>query len=187
MKEYVKNLFPEMEVLWPDIEKVLITKTVPAKTTLLYEGDVAQNLYLIKKGAVRLWHNDDGRDVTLQFFLEGQLVSSFESFYLAIESQYSIECLEECTILVLSKESLFSLMEQYSDIKDVLTRVICTRFIDYTSFFLSRIKDSPEKRYQHLMSEQPELLERIPHHYIASYLGITPVSLSRIRNRINKR
>ena len=58
------------------------------------------------------------------------------------------------------------------------------RFIAYTEYFLSRIKESPEKRYISLLEKRPELVRRVPDHYIASFLGITPVSLSRIKKRI---
>ena len=61
---------------------------------------------------------------------------------------------------------------------------ICERFIDYTNLFLSRIKNSPEQRYIELIKEYPDIINKIPHYYIASYLGITPVSFSRIRNRL---
>ncbi|WP_461198846.1 cyclic nucleotide-binding domain-containing protein [Enterococcus sp. N249-2] len=55
-------------------------KTIPAHTTLLYEGDIADNLYFIHSGALRLWHNVDGKDITFQFFFENQIVASYESF-----------------------------------------------------------------------------------------------------------
>jgi CRP-like cAMP-binding protein len=69
-------------------------------------------------------------------------------------------------------------------IRDRFTGVLIQRMAHYARLFLSRIKDSPQERYQALLREQPEIVRRIPQHYIASYLGITPVSLSRIRGRM---
>lgn len=64
-----------------------------------------------------------------------------------------------------------------------MDEVTFKRLVFYQNLFLSRIKDSPQKRYQELIKKHPKIIERVPQHYIASYLGITPVSLSRIRNR----
>lgn len=177
---------PEIEENWNEIKHLFIQKHVPSKTTLLSEGMVSKYIYFINKGALRLWNNDDGRDITVQFFFEGQLVSSFESFYLGKNSQFSIESIEDSNITLLSKESLDLLSEKFPNINKNITDIICKRFIDYTNFFLSRIKDSPEKRYCDLVENNQDLIKRVPHHYISSYLGITPVSLSRIRSRIKK-
>lgn len=177
---------PEIEENWYQIKHLFIQKNIRSKTTLLSEGMVSKYIYFINKGALRLWNNDDGRDITVQFFFEGQVVSSFESFYLGKNSQFSIESIEDSNITLLSKESLDLLSDKFPNINKYITDIICRRFIDYTNFFLSRIKDSPEKRYCDLLENNPNLIQRVPHYYIASYLGITPVSLSRIRNRIKK-
>lgn len=140
-------------------------KSVPENTTLLYEGEVADKIYFIKKGALRLWNNDDGKDITFQFFFEGQIVASYESFHLGKPSIFTIETIENTDLLVLEKRKLEHLLA-------------------YTEYFLSRIKESPEKRYISLLEKRPELVRRVPDHYIASFLGITPVSLSRIKKRI---
>ena len=154
---------------------------------MLYEGTVAEHIFFVNKGALRLWYNDDGRDITVQFFFEGQIVSSFESFYLSKESSFSIESIEDSNITVISRESLELLLKDFPSLNQHFTMVICKRFIDYTNFFLSRIKNTPEERYSELLEKNLNLISRVSHHYIASYLGVTPVSLSRIRNRIKKR
>lgn len=168
-----------------DYQDSIITETIPSKTILLREGDVSNTIYLVKKGAVRLWNNDDGRDITVQFFFENQFVSSFESFYLKKPSQFSIEVLEETIVGKINRQLLEKMDREVVGSGSVITELICERFIEYTNYFLSRIKNSPEKRYEELLKNNPELIERVPHHYIASYLGMTPVSLSRIRTRKN--
>lgn len=187
MKDYFFKGIPEIEQNWEHIKHLFIHKEVSNKTTLLHEGMVADYIYFINKGALRLWSNDEGRDITVQFFFERQIVSSFESFYLRKESQFSIESIEDSSITMLSKDSLDMLLKEFPTLNQYITSTICNRFIDYTNFFLSRIKDTPERRYCELLEKEPELLDRVSHHYIASYLGITPVSLSRIRNRIKNK
>lgn len=166
-----------------DLLPYLTTKQVPAKTTLLEEGDVAQNIYIIQKGLLRLWNNDDGRDITFQFFFEDQMVASFESLYLNEPSNFTIESLEDTTMQVLSKKAFDEILREHEEIREFFTQMVCKRFIDYTHYFLSRIKENPQDRYEELVAKNPEILKRVPQYYIASYLGITPVSLSRIRNK----
>jgi CRP-like cAMP-binding protein len=87
---------------------------------------------------------------------------------------------------MIHKEDLFAAAENYSILKDPFNELLCRRLYHYQKLFLSRIKNSPQHRYEELLRETPEIFKRVPHHYIASYLGITPVSLSRIKNK-NKR
>ena len=174
----------EIREHWQEIKQFFTYRDVAAKTTLLYEGDISQYIYFVERGALRLWNNDDGRDITMQFFFEGQHVASFESFYLNTPSRFAIECIEDSRVVMLSKADLNLLIERFPAINNYMTEFACRRLIDYMNFFLSRIKESPEQRYCELLQSNPDLLERVPHHYIASYLGITSVSLSRIRNRL---
>lgn len=87
---------------------------------------------------------------------------------------------------VLSAENAEIIYRENEKLKEVLLDFALERFDTYMNLFLSRIRDSPEVRYRQLIKNQPDIVERIPQHYIASYLGITAVSLSRIRNRVWK-
>ncbi|MQS53146.1 Crp/Fnr family transcriptional regulator [Companilactobacillus mishanensis] len=169
-----------------DIQKYLTTKEVPAKTTLLYEGDVADNIFIVDKGSLRLWNNDDGNDITMQFFFENQIVASFESLYGDQPSNFSIESMEDTKLRILKKSDFERIINNKPEMREFFTQMICKRFIDYTHYFLSRIKENPRDRYGELVAKEPKILKRVPQYYIASYLGITPVSLSRIRNKIQK-
>jgi CRP-like cAMP-binding protein len=162
-------------------------KDVSAKTTLLSEGEISQYLYYIKKGCLRLWFNNDGRDITFQFFFEGQAVSSFESFFEKQPGIMNIESIEQCELVLISRTGFDELLLLHPEINDKLLALLMKRMGNYAKLFLSRIKDNPEKRYKELLNTNPEIIKRIPQHYIASYLGITPISLSRIRNRISSR
>lgn len=164
----------------------LIHKRVKKKEVVLEEGEVANCLYWVESGILRLWHNADGNDITLQFFHKNQMVSSFESFYLNKPSQFTLEAIEDSEVIGISRSDFEQLRVTHSEIEKVLMDYMCERFIEYTNLFLSRIQYSPEQRYRELIKEHSDIVEYIPHYYIASYLGITSVSLSRIRNRIMK-
>jgi CRP-like cAMP-binding protein len=176
----------EIDLIWKTIKPLAKKKEFPKKSWLLNEGDVAQHLLFIERGCVRSWFNNDGDDVTFQFFFEGSFVSSVESFMQGKPSLFHLETIEPSTLYMIHKEDLFAAAENYSILKDPFNELLCRRLYHYQKLFLSRIKNSPQHRYEELLRETPEIFKRVPHHYIASYLGITPVSLSRIKNK-NKR
>lgn len=173
---YPPNPWEEYAHLYEEIE-------VPPRTILLREGAISRSAYFIKKGCLRLSFNDDGKDITFQFFFEGYGVSSFESFRTGRPSLFSIETVEPSTLLVISKSNHDWLLAEAPGYKNAVEEAIYQRLEHYCRLFLSRIRDTPKKRYEDLVKEHPEAIRRIPQHFIASYLGITPVSLSRIRNK----
>jgi len=168
---------------WEEIRSSFREQKMAPKTLLLKEGSIAEKLYFIKKGCLRIWFNNDGKDVTLQFFMEGQAVSSLESFTSGKPSQFNIESIEPTTVVVIGKTDFDRLFIHYPDLKDGFQHILFQRMGHYANLFLSQIKDNPRKRYEDLLKDHPEIVQRIPQHYIASYLGITPISLSRIRNK----
>lgn len=158
-------------------------KEIASRTILLKEGQISNYMYFVKKGCLRLWLNNEGNDVTVQFFFENQAVSSFESFLERKPNLFTLESIEPSTVVSLSRDSFDLLLNHYPDLKDVFHEILLRRMGHYAKLFLSRIKNNPQKRYEELLQENPEILQRVPQHYIASYLGITPISLSRIKNR----
>jgi CRP-like cAMP-binding protein len=168
---------------WERFQAMFVEREIPSKTTLLREGEISTHLHFIKKGCLRMWFNKDGKDITLQFFFEGQGVASIESFLSNQPGMFTIESIEPSVILSITKENFEHLNKCYPELKDGILEILFQRFSNYASLFLSRIKDTPQERYEDLIRNHPEIIQRVPQHYIASYLGITPISLSRIRNR----
>ena len=163
---------------------------VPAKTVLLREGEVSRRSFFIGKGCLRVWFNNNGKDITCQFMFENQIVSSADSFKRNVPSSFTIEAIEPSVIHVLHKEDYEAMMEDLSRdnafLKEMV-EIIFDRQIHYMREFMSFIRDTPEERYLNLVRDKPHILQRVPQHYIASYLGITPVHLSRIRNKTGRR
>jgi CRP-like cAMP-binding protein len=168
---------------WNKFKQLFKREEIPARTVLLLEGKTSKKAYYIEQGCIRLCFNSDGKDITFQFFFEGEGVSSIESFLTDQPSLFTIECIEPCIIHSISKKDFFSILATSPPIKQQIEAEIFKRLVFYQKLFLSRIKDNPEKRYAELLEKNPMILQRVPQHYIASFLGITPVSLSRIRNR----
>ncbi|HTF30133.1 MAG TPA: Crp/Fnr family transcriptional regulator [Flavitalea sp.] len=168
---------------WDKFKHLFNRQEIPAKTILLKEGVVSKKAYYIEQGCLRAWFNNNGRDITFQFFFEGEGVSSVESFMTKQPSLFTIESIEPCIIHSISKNDFSTIIDTSPIIKQQFEEQILQRLIFYQKLFLSRIKDNPEKRYLELMTNNPKILQRVPQHYISSFLGITSVSLSRIRNR----
>lgn len=168
---------------WEKFKNAFIETEISSKTVLLNEGEIANKVYFIKKGCLREWFNKDGKDITFQFFFEGQPVASANSFMNNTPSIFTIESIEPSILLSINKADFNEIISTIPEFKDGFQKHLIQRFGNYSQLFLSRIKDTPQERYSDLIENHPEIIRRVPQHYIASYLGITPISLSRIRNR----
>ncbi|MFP7655093.1 Crp/Fnr family transcriptional regulator [Chryseobacterium proteolyticum] len=158
---------------------------LPNKTLLTEEGKMARKFYYLKKGVARGWLNNDGKEITFQFLFEGNFISSWESLFYNSPSIYNIETIEPCTVYSTSIEDFRQIIENNPDSKELYYSYLQERLLKYQKLFISRIKDSAEERYNELIKQSPEIFRRVPQYYIASYLGITSVSLSRIRGKKN--
>ncbi len=183
MIERLLNVIKHDAKSWSQFQGYFDETEVPSKTVLLNEGEVSNRIYLIKSGCLREWFNKDGKDITFQFFFEGQPVASIDSFMNREPSHFTIESIEPSTVLSITKADFEKLLFEYPEFEKAFQDFIFQRFRAYGQLFLSRIKDTPQERYEDLITNHPEIVKRIPQHYIASFLGITPISLSRIRNR----
>lgn len=168
---------------WEKFSHLLKRQEIPAKTTLLQEGKIARTMFFIEKGCLRTWVNNEGKEITTQFFFEGDSVSSIESFRTNQPSLYSIESLEPCILQTISQKDFQNIIENTPELKTQLEDHLFKRFVQSQQLLYSFLKNNPKQRYEELIEQHPHIIQRIPQHYIASYLGITSVSLSRIRNR----
>lgn len=130
-----------------------------------------------------MWINHNGNEITTQFFFEGKAIASMESLLSGQPSDFTLESIEPSTLYVMHKEQFLQLIKEDQNFKDWFNSLLLDRFFYYSKHLLSYLKNKPQERYNELLKKHPEILLRIPQHYIASYLGITSVSLSRIRNR----
>lgn len=171
---------------YKEIERFITQREVPAKFILLHEGKIADRMFLVKKGCLRSYFFKDGKDITFQFFFENDGVASAESFFENKPSKFNIETIEKTVLLEFPKKHFFETMEKIPELKNMMFVGIQKRVFQYMDHMMSYIKDKPSERYLNLIKTRPEIIQRVPQHYIASYLGITSVSLSRIRNKVKK-
>jgi CRP-like cAMP-binding protein len=149
---------------------------------------VCNDLGLIVKGIFRIYYNNpgSGQETNIFFFSEDQFVVSFRSFVTRIACHYFIEAMEEAEIIYISHRDLTSLYETHPNWAR-FGRLLAEQFFSYSQTRTEELLFfSPEQRYIRLLDEHPNIVDRIPAYHIASFLGITNPSLSRIRKRIQR-
>lgn len=184
-----KDKFPHLQRHWDTYMGMYRRIEVPAKTVLLSEGDISKRSFVIEKGCLRVWFNNNGKDTTFQFFFENEGLASLESFRKNVPGMFTIETIEPCIIHVLHKSDFEKIMSELGKEPEFLNQiieVIYDRQLHYMREFLSFIRDTPQQRYLNLINQKPQIIQRVPQHYIASYLGITTVHLSRIKSKLLK-
>lgn len=173
-----------MTSAWDKLKHLFKQQKVPAKTILLQEGQISRTMFFIEKGCLRTWVSNDGKDITTQFFFEGDRVASIESFRTNQPSFYSIESLEPCILQTISQLDFQNALENLPEIKTELEEHLFRRLLHTQKLFYSYLKNNPQQRYEELIEEHPHIIQRIPQHYIASYLGVTTVHLSRVKGKL---
>jgi CRP-like cAMP-binding protein len=151
----------------------------------LKEGQVCKGMALVYKGGLRYFSRSEKGDFTIGFAFEGEWIGDYESFLLQVPSPDFIEALDDCELFTLSYADMQALY-QHSQRFERFGRLIAEKlFIDTAKSKRNLMLQTAEERYLELLTNQPRIFERLPQHLIASYLGIQPQSLSRIRAKIS--
>lgn len=180
----IRNLIhitAEEEILIQGLFKPLVLKS---GAYFLEEGQLCRHVGLVEKGLLRYHMNHDGTDKTLFFSAEGEFVSNYQSFLPREPSNTSIQAIEDSLLQVIRYDDLQSLYAGVREGEKLGRLAIEHVFLSSMQQLKSFYKDSPAERYLHFLESYPELAQRIPQYHIASYVGIKPQSLSRIRKRL---
>lgn len=156
--------------------------TVDKSEILVKEGQKAGKLYFIINGCIKVFYNKDGRNVTDWFAFENEFVCSINSFFLDIPSPHYIQTLERTTFLELSKEDVFMLTEKHHCFETLSRKVVTLIMLKLQKRIVSLQFESAKQKYEYLINERKDILQRASLSDIASFLGITLETLSRIRN-----
>lgn len=177
------HAFSEAELaLFNDL---LLHKKVPKKTFLLQQGEVCRFEAYIIKGCIRSYYIDNnGFDVILTFAIEDWWVSDIASFHEQKPSRMFIETLEDCELLLLSPESKEELLQKVPAFERVFRLMVQKHLTSYQERVFGNIAQPAQERYLTFLQKYPSLPQRVPQHLIASYLGISPEFLSKIRSKM---
>jgi CRP-like cAMP-binding protein len=153
-------------------------------TVLLRQGDVPSVCYFILRGCVREYATDEaGREVTSNFYTEEQAIAMFQRHRDDPSSAYAYACLEDTVAVVGALDVEQAMYDKHAQLEGMTRRMIEQNFALMQEEFAAFVASSPEERYLSLLKKRPTLIERVPQHQLASYLGVTPESLSRIKKR----
>ncbi|WP_042197231.1 Crp/Fnr family transcriptional regulator [Paenibacillus camerounensis] len=155
-------------------------------TVLFRQGDLTSNCYFILEGCVRQYSVDEaGREVTSNFYTEEEAIVNFNYHRTDKSSDYTLQCVEDCVMVTGSLDTEQQMYAKYSELETMTRRMIEANFGKIQADFAAFIASSPEERYKDLCAKRPSLIGRVPQHQLASYLGMSPESLSRIKKRIS--
>lgn len=167
------------------IKRHFVPKKMRKKQWLLEQGDVCTRMAFVEKGALYSYSsNENGSINVVQFAFEGWWMSDLYSFLTEKPSNLNIEALEDCELLVLKKDALGELLQKVPVFETYLRILYQNAYISLQNRIEKTISQNAEQRYLSFMEERTDILLRVPQHLIASYLGITPETLSRIRRSI---
>jgi CRP-like cAMP-binding protein len=144
-------------------------------------GHTCNTIYFVKKGVVRIYYFKDAIDITESFEFENAFVARAESLFTGKPSRKAIQTLEDTTLIAINSNMLFKLFDSYSDLERLFRKIIENSYVNTVNRIESLQFNTAEERYKSILKDTPNVLKRIPLKYISSYLGITQVSLSRIR------
>ena len=185
IKKYFERIVPMSDADWKIFSSKLTRRAFPKKSIILAQGKIENYLSFIEKGMIRMCIPKEWDGLTFSFEFEGNFFSAYSSFLTQQPSEYQIEAITDTILWSISHADL---QEIYSNttIGNTLGRYASEGlYMKKTKRELSLLTKTAEDRYLDLFKEEPRLLKEIPLKYIASYIGITPQALSRIRNRIS--
>lgn len=182
MEAYVS--FNDIE--WEILKAYLDISILKKKTHFAEHGKVCDAMAFIISGSVRYYHVKEGNEITGYFSFEQEFVSSYKSFLTREPSMTYIQALEDTELIAISYKNMQALLQHplMAYKMERFGRLVAEHYICcYEDRIASFIIQTPEERYLNMMKTERAILQRIPQHYVATFLGITPVSLSRIRKR----
>jgi CRP-like cAMP-binding protein len=144
-------------------------------------GHTCKTIYFIRKGVARIYYFKDGIDITESFFFENSIIARVESLFTGKPSRKAIQILENAEIIAIDANKLFKRYDEYREIERLFRKIFEAAYVETVNRIEGMQFHSAEERYNALLTEAPNVLMRVPLKYVASYLGITQVSLSRIR------
>lgn len=187
-----QNLLNICNAIYPlsdDLQEAIVSltevKIVKRKTRLLNAGEISNAIYFVVKGAARVYYLEkDGTETTSWFLLENDFLISVYSFFTGQPSFEYVDTLEDCSFIVLKRDALNKLYEQFLEF-NIIGRKLTEHYYIRNEIQANQLRTlSAKQRYLELMKNNPKLINRVSLGYIASYLGISQETLSRLRKQI---
>lgn len=182
--QHIKQFYPLSQTAQQALYSCFQQKIMRKNELLLQEGKTCRYLYFVEKGALRGFYNLEGKEITHWFGFENDFVTSFHSFITQTPAVENIQLLESCTLWSIAKDDLTALLNQHQEIERLLRIAYEKYYIRLEERFVNAQFKTAAERYENLLQYTPHILERVPLGCVASYLGISQETLSRIRSKL---
>lgn len=169
------------------LDKLIPIVHFPKGTILLEEGKISKDSYFAIKGCVRSYRIIEGEEKTTAFFVENDSIASLRSYNQQVPANHFLACVEDSVLAVLNYHKEKELYKRFPKLESLCRESLEAEYAQQQEVLANYLTKNPEERYLMLMKTKPELLNRVPQYLLASYLGVQPESLSRIRKRIAKK
>jgi CRP-like cAMP-binding protein len=179
---YIRSIVPIEDDAMRGLIHSIHEYEYPARYMLIKDASVANHVYFIIKGAVRSFFLKSDKEVTSWFGFEGDVVTGFYSFIGRKQGYENIQLLEDTTLLGIAHADLMKLTQEFASVNQLYRRVLEETYLLVEQRLMNIQFGTAKEKYAHLLEQEPHVLQRVPLGYIASYLGVTQETLSRIRS-----
>ena len=181
---YFSKISPLSQEESEGIAQSMRTKSYKKGDFILKEGQISINTYFVLQGCIREYILIDGEEKTTNFFTEEQWAISLNGFTPQNPAKHNWVCAEDTTVVVGDEQQAQDLFKRFPRFETISRAIMEAAFAEQKESLASYYTDSPEQRYLKLIRSRPGLVQRVPQYHLASYIGVKPESLSRIRKRI---
>ena len=186
--QYFNSISPLQENTWEKVEELFIEQTLKKGDYFVNKGSIAKYIGFLKSGIIRAFYkNNQGVEYNKHFFVAHNLVGGYSSPVTSSPNKIVQQALSECTLLVANYSEIIKLYDHFPDFERVGRRLAELYFVNKEKREIEIVLLNADERYLIFQKEYPELEQQIPQYHIASYLGITPTQLSRIRHNFSQK
>ncbi|WP_196888481.1 Crp/Fnr family transcriptional regulator [Aureivirga sp. CE67] len=175
---------PDLLELLQAFQAIMKKETFSKRQLLHEEGTVCDYLFLIQTGIARSFYYKDGKEITAHFAVENTSITAIDSFVQRKKSRYNIEVLEDSEVISISHQDLYTLLEEKPQYEKYVRMFLEQIYVDLAERIEDLLFHTAKERYDKIIENTPDLLQRVQLKHIASFIGITQETLSRIRTQV---
>ncbi len=185
--QYIKDYFGISTQNLEPVSQLFRETRLSRGEELLRIGQYSRDLHFIQDGLMRMYaYNESGeKEITQWIAMGGSLVTEFSCFMFNSPSRYNIQALTECSLFTISKENYDSIGQQVSNWAELDKLFVAKCFVHMENRIFSQLSMTAEEKYRKLLAESPELFQQVPLQYLASMMGMSPETLSRVRKKLS--